>query len=256
MIKIRNTENLAGVTISGDFDDLYNLVEAIYSVTIDELSQKNHAYIDMSRRVLGLCYELRHAYQGDREIELIENQMNESKMNFHSFIAPKNNVYYSCNYLYPEMFYIMLAINQLVELRMEMLAKTRFLMREALDKRVVWDDKIAAIRVFQAAFVKCVKGTLTENTFARWMNVMNGYDTRVHLIETQYLDFLNVKYIKMSKDKRLKTLSPITKRIVEYYRDDDYKEISEAIDEAVREFGWPKSEIKIQGIEYPENIEW
>ncbi len=29
----------------------------------------------MSTRVLGVCYDVRHAYQGDREIELVDNGM-------------------------------------------------------------------------------------------------------------------------------------------------------------------------------------
>lgn len=256
MIRIRNTENLTGVTISGDFDDLYNLVEAIFSIAINESSEKNRHYADMSTRVLGLCYELRHAYQGDREVELVENQMNEEKMKFHSVIAPRSNLYYNCNYLYPEMFYIMLALDQLVEIRMQQLTKTKFLLREALDKRVIWDDKIAAIRSFQAEFVKCVKGTLTENTFARWMNIMNGYNTNVDSMETQYLDLLNIKYIKMSKKKRMKSFTSLAKRIAEYYRDSDYQEISEVVGEGAKEYGCPKSEIRLQGVEYPEDFQW
>ncbi len=72
MITITNTPNLTGVTISGDFNDLYNLVEAFHEITINEYSEKHHRYIEISTRVLGLCYDIRHAYQGDREIELME----------------------------------------------------------------------------------------------------------------------------------------------------------------------------------------
>ncbi|KPU42874.1 hypothetical protein OXPF_36420 [Oxobacter pfennigii] len=34
MIKINNTPNLTGVTISGDFNDFYDLVEAFHDITI------------------------------------------------------------------------------------------------------------------------------------------------------------------------------------------------------------------------------
>lgn len=37
--------------------------------------------------------------------------MTEDKMKWYSIIAPKNNLYFSCNYLYPEMFFAMLALN-------------------------------------------------------------------------------------------------------------------------------------------------
>lgn len=41
MIQIENTENLAGDTISGDFYDFCNLVEAFYAITIAEDDLKN-----------------------------------------------------------------------------------------------------------------------------------------------------------------------------------------------------------------------
>ncbi|HAH95358.1 MAG TPA: hypothetical protein DHD79_10740 [Firmicutes bacterium] len=55
--------------------DLERLVEAFHNITIDEDSEKYQGLIRMSTRVLGVCYDVRHAYQGDREIELVDNGM-------------------------------------------------------------------------------------------------------------------------------------------------------------------------------------
>ena len=256
MIIIKNTPNLTGVTISGDFSDLYNLVEAFYEITINEYSEKHHAYIDMSTRVLGLCYDIRHAYQGDRKIELVDNNMTEDKMKWHSIIAPKNNVNYSCNYLYPEMFFVMVALNELVKLRIRDLTKVKYIFKEAIDKKVIWDETIAIIRLFQAEFVKCVKGTFTEATFSRWLNVMNSDYISMMGIAGQYVDFLNIKYINMTKDKRFKNLSSMSKRIAEFSYDKDHKEIKEAVMEAAKEYQCEPGAITLQGIEYPEDFEW
>lgn len=54
MVIIKNTENLAGVSISGDFNDLDKLVDAFYAITIDELSEKYQTYIAISTRVRAL----------------------------------------------------------------------------------------------------------------------------------------------------------------------------------------------------------
>lgn len=256
MITIKNTENLGGVTISGDFNDLYNLVEAFYAITIDEYSEKHKRYIEMSIRVLGLCYDIRHAYQGDREVEFVDNNMDEDKMKFHSTIAPKSNLYYKCNYLYPEMFFIMLALNELVKIRIKELTKTRYIYKEAMDKNVVWDDKIAAIRAFQAEFVKCVKEVLAEASFNRWLKVMNQEYLNIEEIAGQYLDLLNIKYINMNKEKRLKNLASIAKRIAEYSHDREHEEIMEVVTAAAREHECSKGDIRIKGIEYPEDIVW
>lgn len=256
MISIKNTENLTGVNISGDFNDLYNLVEAFHAITIDEFSEKHQSYIGMSTRVLGLCYDVRHAYQGDREVELVDNNMNEDKMKWHSIIAPKSNVYYSCNYLYPEMFFVMLALNELVKLRIRDLTKAKYIYKEAMDKKVIWDETVAIIRLFQAEFMKCVKGTFTETTFSRWMNVMNSDYISIEDIAGQYVDLLNIKYINMTKEKRLKSLSTISKKIAEFRHDNDHKEIKEVITEAARERGCVPGSIRLQGLEYPEDIVW
>ena len=56
MIKITNTENLTGVTVSGDFYDLEKVVDALHDITIDEYFEKNTQYINISLIVLGVCY--------------------------------------------------------------------------------------------------------------------------------------------------------------------------------------------------------
>ncbi len=256
MITIKNTPNLTGVVISGDFNDFYYLVEVLHEITVNEYSEKHHQYYDISTRVLGLCYDVRHAYQGDREIELVDNHMTEDLMKWHSIITPKSNVYYSCKYLYPEMFFVMLALNRLVELRIKELTKAKYIYREALDKKVIWDDTIATIRSFQAAFAKCVKETFTTAAFSRWLSVMNSDNIGIENIAGQYVDLLNIKYINMTKEKRKKNLSSIAKRIAEFRYDSDHEEIKKVVMEAAKEFRCQPGEIRLQGIEYPEDIEW
>lgn len=256
MITIKNTENLTGVCISGDFYDLDKLVDAFYAVTIDEFSEKNKSYIEMSTRVLGLCYDVRHAFKGDREVVLVDNGMDEDKMKFHSIIAPKKNVYYKCKYLYPEIYFVMLALNGLVKLRISGLVKSKYVYSEAFDKNAIWDDKIATIRSFQAEFAKCVNEVLTEASFTRWLKVMNGDHLNIEHIAGQYVDLLNIKYINMTKEKRLKNLSAIAKRIAEYRSDREHDEIKEVVAAAAKEHGCPEADIQLQGIEYPEEIVW
>lgn len=256
MITIKNTPNLAGVVISGDFNDFYNLVEAFHDIAISEYSERHHQYIEISTRVLGLCYDIRHAYMGDREIELVDNNMTEEIMKWHSIITPKNNVYYSCNYLYPEMFFVMLALNRLVELRIRDLAKTKHIYKGAMDKKVIWDDTIATIRSFQAAFVKCVKDTFTSATFSRWLSVMNSDHIRLENIAGQYVDLWNIKYLDMTKEKRLKNLSIIAKRIAQFSEDSEHEEIKEVVMKAAKEYRCEPGAIRLYGIEYPDEMEW
>ncbi len=182
--------------------------------------------------------------------------MTDDKMKWHSIIAPKNNLYFSCNYLYPEIFFVMLALNALVELRIKDLTKTKYIFKETLDKKVVWDENIAIIRLFQAEFKKCVKGTFTEATLARWMTLMNSDYIGIEDIAGQYIDLLNIKYINMTKEKRLKTLSAIARRIAEFRYDDEHNSIKEVVMEAASEHRCEPGVIRLKGIEYPEDFEW
>lgn len=256
MLVIKNTENLVGVSISGDFDDLYNLVDAFHKITIKEYSEKHPSYIDISTRVLGLCYDVRHAYQGDRNVELVDNNMIDEKMKWHSVITSKKNVYYKCDYFYPEMFFVMIALNDLVKLRMRELSKSKHIYKSAMDKSVIWDDTIATIRIFQAEFVKCVKETFTETSFKKWLNLMNGDFYCMEQIAGQYVDMLNIKYINMTKEKRLKNLLSMAKRIAEFNMDDEHKEIKQVVSQAAKKHGCPEGEIRLKGIDYPEEILW
>ena len=69
------TKKGAGIILWGDYHDLNNLYE-----TISKLSDSLGPEDSISDFVLGLCYEIRHAYQGDREIkEFGENELSKVK---------------------------------------------------------------------------------------------------------------------------------------------------------------------------------
>jgi len=62
MIITEPTENAAGVIIWGDYWDLHSLHE-----TISELCEEAPFGVDIQETVLGLAYDIRHAYQRGRE---------------------------------------------------------------------------------------------------------------------------------------------------------------------------------------------
>lgn len=85
---------------------------------------------------------------------------------------------------------------------------------------------------------------------------MNSNYIFIEDIAGQYVDLLNIKYINMTKEKRLKNLSSIAKRIAEFSSDNDHKEIKKVVTEAAREHGIEPNAIRLEGIEYPEDFEW
>lgn len=256
MIQIDNTENLAGVTISGDFYDFYNLVEAFYAITISEDDEKNSRYYDNSTRVLGLCYDIRHAYMGGRGISLVDNGMDKDLMEFHSQLTPEKNVYFECNYLYPEMFFVMMAINELLEMYIRKNSKPKNDYSGAQNKAVIWDNHIAMLRSLQAAFNQCMKETFTPSTYSRWLNIVNDRYSDVLTMSGFFLDHHNLEFLKLNKEQRRKKLSTVAKRIAEHQYDPLHNKYKLEAEEAAKQYGCSPSNLRHPDLEYPEVIEW
>jgi len=91
MIYVTNTPNNAGVAIYGDCLDFDALYKALHTVVGNE--EEHIQYEAACIRVLGVCYDLRHALMGDREVEFINNGMNKDKMRNMGIIAHDKNVY-------------------------------------------------------------------------------------------------------------------------------------------------------------------
>jgi hypothetical protein len=74
MIFAKPTKYGAGITLYGDYHDFTDLHETIHDLTRD--SPLNGGREDF---VLGLAYEIRHAYQGDRDTVRLPSNIQESE---------------------------------------------------------------------------------------------------------------------------------------------------------------------------------
>jgi hypothetical protein len=74
MIYVQNTPNNAGVYIYGDCKDFDAFYESLHTIT-DYMGTSilYMLYVAADNRVMAVCYDLRHALMGDREIEFVSN---------------------------------------------------------------------------------------------------------------------------------------------------------------------------------------
>ena len=180
MIKIRNTENLVGITILGDYEDLSTLRDAISDYTNLHMSNsENDAAYHCYECILGLCYDIRHAYQGDRGFESVPNGSEniaslaqciyefspetKKKINTNKRLYKNGNLYFSADILYPWAVYYLFALESLVE---ESYQSDWF---ENIDfdydeLRAMRDE--ALIQYFVQLLWECVQKVLPEETFA------------------------------------------------------------------------------------------
>ena len=147
MISIKTTKKLNGISIQGDFEDLNHLYDALseytnfyidgimleiesdyvkhHGVAIkdmtsdqrDEFLKINKHEIDyfeeMRENLLGLCYDIRHAYQGDRGIGLVENGC--ELLSECSKELPSMNLQFNVEVLYPWAFYYLFALRDMLD---------------------------------------------------------------------------------------------------------------------------------------------
>lgn len=254
MIKTKPTKNLTGINIQGDFNDFEELVQSIYNITRSE-EDVNSPYYSVSIRLLGICYEIRHAYQGDREVELIDNGMNAEIMKSHSMIVPKQNLYYSVNVLFPEALFVAMSIKELCEYAeskkswISMIDGTKVTYRRATYLR-----DTANLEVLSAGIYQAFSDVVSEDEADKIINLKTRTDESYKKYLTQYIDELNIDYIKADVSKRNDKIKSIARKIAK--KSASYLSLENDLKYWAKELNSNIHELQAEGMDYPEDFEW
>ncbi len=261
MIKVENTENLTGVTISGSYEDIRTLHESISNVVGPEYK------FDMARIfVLGLCYDLRHCYYGDREVATIDNNYSDELQRYHEFIHPKTDIVYKVNVLWIQLIFNVLALddyvskysidkhynkmfresNEPLEYK-EHYSKTRYkdVMEVKLFQEKVWETLREAIG--DTAHKKLYKIRLK---YISNLNSKYKYDN----FFTHYVEALETRYIYSNVKKRKNLLSKYIKKLI--VLDEDYYDLEESIKDYMTENNTTADKVILKSVSYPETVIW
>ncbi|MBU9711187.1 DUF6904 family protein [Evansella tamaricis] len=251
MIVAKNTPNNTGIAVYGDYIDFENLYEALHDIVGEE--GEFTGYDSARIRILGVCYDLRHALMGNREYEFMENGLDEDKKKRLNVLAPDKNMYLKIYVLWPEMLFVMIALNDFLEQYAKRMVKNKYSLNLFSEPKVSWNKTVAQIKMLQAAVSECLKDTLSENAYARLLNVMNGNYVFTDRYLTQYIDHLNDKFMDMTNDKRLKNISTFAKRIAE--KDKEYRALERDLQEEAKRRNCNVNDLRL-AIDYPEEIDW
>ena len=161
MFSVNNTTNLLGITINGDLRDLQTLYHSLSRYTdfyifgihyelrqdadktsapsdvqareMDEywFNSETAYFENMKNNLLGLCYDLRHAWQGDREYTFVQNNAGEigaaaetlfdmspdmrAKNEHARQTASVGNLYFSVSVLYPWALYYLCVLRGILD---------------------------------------------------------------------------------------------------------------------------------------------
>lgn len=252
MLSVKTTEKLTGVTISGTYWDLNALYDALTNVIGEEGSYPE--YEACSIRVLGLCYEIRHAYQGDRTRGRIEY----------------GEEVFSFEYLWSETVFLFAVLDEFNSLSggsrcylKQEGAEKQFYNPETKDALLeCLPDDIAYVRFFQNLIKNAFQKTVDPK---RYKKIMSDYENDFSYSYArmkryfnhfcpQWVDIQNVKYLKRAPEKRKSYLATISEKIL--FGNSDYDALEEAVLAYAKEDGVRYYEIELNGMQYPNTIEW
>lgn len=200
MLQIKPTDHLTGVTITGDYQDLNALRNAIFRVSGDE--DESDGYDNARTYLLALCYDLRHAYMGDRGYLSVDNgsasmgdairclfdfgpndDMEEMKKHYAG-----GNLYFYENVVFTDAVYYALVLDEFLHL-----AEAKLPDDENIDPYEFQCDK-ALIHHFQASIWRCLQTVIGDDACERIKKAIGRKRTIFQAYATPYLEQQNNLY--------------------------------------------------------------
>lgn len=254
MLEIKPTEHLTGVTISGDYKTLYQLVEAMHNMTEME-ENYSHPYYGIQNQLLAICYDIRHAFMGDREVRMLDNGITEDLMKYHGVIAPKQNVYYSVNVLFPLAIFVAEAIPTICKYG-----------RRYYPSKKSAEPDLPLPPYWEYLRDKGILENLRLGIFAAMAEVI-GDDAAERIVREaeegfpyfrgyaiQYVDKCNVELLSAPLEKRANKIKLIANRLMK--RPVAYQKMAAELMDAAKEYGCSIYQLRATTFDYPETIEW
>lgn len=245
MLKVKITENYTGFTISGDYEDLDTLYESIHYFIKEE--PKNSEEEILQNHLYAFLYDVRHAYQGDREYELIDNNLQENKREWFGIRKKditQNNIYYSFNYVITDIILDMIIIKYFIR-------KTD---KKNKNNNNTYNEYLNMTNYFYSIVLNSLTKILTQAKFNKLKKgILNAYiNEKIYIY--QWFEFVSVKYIKMTKQQKEKEFMKIMKLVYDYIEYQDYYDMKKALEKSATKNNCKTEDLTY--VEYPEEIEW
>ena len=242
MLKVKLTENYTGITISGDYDDFDYLYDSFYYLikgepkSIEENTMQNHLY--------GFLYELRHAYQGQREAILNDNALCDSSrqwLKLKKKDVTDNNVYYCFNYILPDLLHDMVLIKYFIR---------------NIDKKEsdYYNQHINIVNFFYSLILNRLSEILTPIRFNKLKKGMLESVICDTVYCPQWFEMISCDYINSNKQKRVKNFINMAMAIYDFWDYDDYIEFKKEMEKICKEKNCTFDDFHYGN--YPEEIEW
>ena len=240
MIRITLTENYTGFNIQGTFDDFYELYDAISHFVGFERSE-DKAEDEMKLHILGFLYELRHAYQGARNITAVDNELDEDTREYFSIAkSVKTDILYDFNYVIPELILDILLFRNIV--------------CNNFKKIEQYDVYYNIVMTFYSKVIEALKGMLTEIQLKKARKLISEGMILEKIWIKQWFTLTAIEYINMTKKQRQKEIMHSIQEICDYIHYDEYVKMRKEIQQYAKENNIEEGDV-VYG-EYPDFFEW
>ena len=185
MIKVKLTPNYTGFNIEGTFDDFYELYDNIsYFLGIEVC--ENIFEEDMRLHILGFLYDLRHAYQGSRNIKAVDNGLSEEQKEYYGINKSiKKDILYDFNYVVPELLTDILLFKHFAKSKNKKLGE--------------YDTNYNSVMTFYGKVIDALQEILTENQVKRVRKRLSESSISERYWLKQWFMIVSIDYLKMTK---------------------------------------------------------
>lgn len=240
MIKVKLTPNYTGFNIEGTFDDFYELYDSIsYFLGIEE--RKDIFEEDMRLHLLGFLYDLRHAYQGSRNIKAVDNGLgNEQKEYYGISKSIKKDIMYDFDYVVPDLLTDILLF--------------KHFSKDKIKKLSEYDINYNNVMLFYSKVIDSLKEVLTENQVKKVKKMLSETSISIKYWLKQWFMIVSIDYLKMTKNKRKKEMMHIIESICDSYLYEEYHKIKNEVEQYAKENSIFETDVEYG--EYPGEVEW
>ena len=245
MLLVSLTENHNGIYISGDYEDLYFLREAVSNMTGDVSSYEGYEYVH--NIVQHFVFELLHAYRAERD----------------SFVTRCDTPCYKISMLLPEAVFVANALNDYIifseseDFYVYTMADRNSSLADRIKERHYID--VAFIRFFQASVWNAVKELVGNEKFEEikpyrdFVSICNSKELRYRDYCSEWIDILNIRCINCEETKEqfiLDTIENLAGKSEEYLKKE------RAMKEHAKDGNISYYFDLLEEIKYPDEWEW
>ncbi len=240
MIKVKLTQNYTGFNIEGTFDDFYELYDNIdYFLGFEECEDILEE--DMRLHILGFLYDLRHAYQGSRNIKAVDNSLSDEQKEYYGINKSiKKDILYDFDYVVPELLTDILLFKHFAKSKNKKISE--------------YDTNYNSVMSFYSKVIDALQEILTENQVKRVKKRLSESPISERYWLKQWFMTVSIDYLKMTKNKRKREMMHIIESLCDSYLYDEYHEIKNEVEQYAKENNINETEIEYG--DYPKEIEW